>query len=131
MDVRTPTIEYLSDLPRSERTESLTLLLVAEFKVALLMTDEDELPLDQSYFDLGLTSLTVTDLKQRIETLLGCEVDANLLFNSPTVAKLVEHLTTDVLADLFGRPTPVAGPRVTPSSLVDDLLTDLDDLYRA
>jgi acyl carrier protein len=97
----TQTVESLWDVPRSERVEMLTELLVAEFKAVLLMTEDDELPLEQSYFDLGLTSLTLSDLKQRLEGLLGCEINANILFNSPTVTRLVEHLTAEALAELF------------------------------
>jgi acyl carrier protein len=95
------TIEVLRDLPRSERMEALTDLLTVEFKAVLLMTDDDELPLDQSYFDLGLTSLTLSDLKQRIEELLCCEINANVLFNSPTVTRLQEHLISGPLAEMF------------------------------
>jgi acyl carrier protein len=98
---RTETLTALWDLPRSERVDTLTELLVSEFKEVLLMSEDDELPLDGSFFDLGLTSLTLSDLKQRLEGLLGCEINANILFNSPTVTRLVEHLTTVALADLF------------------------------
>lgn len=100
----TPTVDALRDLPRSERAEALTELLVTEFKRVLLMDCDEELPFEQSYFELGLTSLTLSDLKQRIEGLFGCELDANVLFDSPTVNRLLTHLTTEALAELF---TPV------------------------
>jgi acyl carrier protein len=74
------------------RRETLEEILDTEFRAALLMTEDDELPFDQSYFDLGLTSLGITDLKQRIEELLDCEIDTNVLFNSPTVERLLEYL---------------------------------------
>jgi acyl carrier protein len=74
------------------RTEIIEEILEREFRAALLMTDDDELPFDQSYFDLGLTSLGITDLKQRIEELLACEIDTNVLFNSPTVERLLAYL---------------------------------------
>lgn len=94
-------VASLRDLPRSERADVLAELLAAEFKAVLLMTDDDELPFEQSFFDLGLTSLTLSDLKQRIEGLLGCEINANVLFNSPTIVRLLEYLTEGPLADLF------------------------------
>jgi acyl carrier protein len=108
MVARTETIAALWELPRSERVETLTELLVAEFKAVLLMADDEELPLECSYFDLGLTSLTLSDLKQRLEGLLGCEINANILFNSPTVTRLVEHLTAEPLAELFATPSGTA-----------------------
>jgi acyl carrier protein len=92
----TTTIHRLRELPAHEREEALEEIVVTQFKAALLMTDEDELPFDQSYFDLGLTSLGLTDLKQGIEQLLDCEIDANTLFNNPTVEQLLARLTADL-----------------------------------
>ena len=100
----TSLIGQLRELPANERNEALEEILVTEFKAALLMTEEDELPFDQSYFDLGLTSLGITDLKQRIEQLLDCEIDANVLFNSPTVEQLLTTLADDLFRPISTRP---------------------------
>jgi acyl carrier protein len=126
MAPRTPTIDALRDLPPAERRDALEALVVTEVKAALLMTDEDELPLEASYFDLGLTSLTVSDLKQKLELMLGRELDGNLLFNSPTVRRVLDHLEEDVLTDLFPIRKAVASAPAR-NALVDELL---DDLYR-
>lgn len=83
----------LRELSIAERRDALEEILEKEFKAALLMTDEDELPFDQSYFDLGLTSLGITDLKERFEDLLEVEIDTTMLFNSPTVERLLDYLT--------------------------------------
>ena len=83
----------LRELSFAERRDALEEILEKEFKAALLMTDEDELPFDQSYFDLGLTSLGITDLKERFEELLEVEIDTTMLFNSPTVERLLDYLT--------------------------------------
>ncbi|WP_018348359.1 acyl carrier protein [Longispora albida] len=99
----TPTLTRLHGIPRSERYEALEELVVGEFKATLLMTPDEELPLDESFFDIGFTSLLIADIKQKLETLLGCTISANVLFNSPTVERLVEHLTDEVLTDLFPR----------------------------
>jgi acyl carrier protein len=96
--------EFFLGLPWSERRHALEELVVAEFKAVLLMTAEDELPFDQSYFDLGLTSLTITDLKQRLEGMLGSELNSNVLFNSPTVGRLLDHVTEEILAEMFRIP---------------------------
>jgi acyl carrier protein len=87
------TAVQLRALPATARREALETILDAEFRTALLMSDEDELPVDQSYFDLGLTSLGITDLKVRLETLLECEISTTVLFNSPTIEHLLDHLT--------------------------------------
>ncbi|MFI9036184.1 acyl carrier protein [Streptomyces sp. NPDC053726] len=108
-------VDDLLDLPRSERRQALEDLVVAEFKIVLLMDDDDELPLDESYFDLGLTSLTITDLKQSLESMVGHELSASLLFNSPTVGQLMDHICDELLPGLF-RPASVSAPPNGPAS---------------
>ena len=133
----TPTVRRLRDLPAPERRGALEDLVVGEFKATLLMSETEELPLDESYFELGFTSLLIDEVKQRLENLLGRPVNTTLLFNSPTVERLMTHLTGEVLADVFGT-DPVAAPARTPANdaanddaanddgaLVDDLLSDL------
>jgi acyl carrier protein len=68
-------------------------LIVAQFKRLLLMPDDEELSLDTSYFDLGLTSLRLAEIRQRIEDALDTGIDATVLFNRPTVNDLVTYLT--------------------------------------
>ena len=99
---RTAAIEELLDLPRSERREALEVLVVNVFKPMLLMAEADVFPLDESFFDLGFTSLLVNEAKVRLEELLGQPISANVLFNSPTAERLIEHLADDVLAEVFG-----------------------------
>ncbi|MCK9902332.1 hypothetical protein CC117_23505 [Parafrankia colletiae] len=100
----TETIERIGELPRSERFDALEELVVAEFRRTLLMTDDEELETEKSYFEMGFTSLRIIEIKQRLEELLGCDISANVLFNRPTVGRLISHLSEDVLADLFVGP---------------------------
>ncbi|NGO66842.1 acyl carrier protein [Streptomyces boncukensis] len=101
---RTPTASEICRLPASERRDALEELLAREFKASLLMDEEEEFPLDGNFFDLGLTSLRVAELKQRLERLLGCEISTNVLFNSPNLARLLDHMVTEVLPGLSGGP---------------------------
>jgi acyl carrier protein len=99
-------IERLYELPLSERREELEELVVAEFKTTLMMTDDEDLPFDMSYFELGFTSLRITEIKEWLETQLGRKISTNALFNSPTVECLISYLAEEVLADLFGSLLP-------------------------
>jgi acyl carrier protein len=94
-------IEQLQGLPLSERREGLEELVTAEFRTTLMMADDEELPFDMSYFDLGFTSLRITEIKEWLETQLGRRISTNVLFNSPTMEDLISYLADDVLADLF------------------------------
>jgi acyl carrier protein len=100
----TPTTARLRALARSERVDALEAVVVAEFKTTLLMGNDEELGLEESFFDLGFTSLLLADLKQRLERMLGCVISTNVLFNSPTVDRLLTHLTDEVLTGLFAHP---------------------------
>jgi acyl carrier protein len=94
-------IEWLSELPLSERRERLEELVVSEFKTTLMMADDEDLPFDMSYFELGFTSLRITEIKEFLETQLDCRISTNVLFNSPTVESLISYLADEVLTDLF------------------------------
>jgi acyl carrier protein len=96
----------LRALPRAERRDALEAVVVEEFKSTLLMPEDEDLPIDQSFFDLGFTSLRITEAKQRLETLLGQPISANVLFNSPTVDELVEYLISEVLAEVLAQGEP-------------------------
>lgn len=119
---RTPTIERLLRLPRSERLDALRTVVETEFRQALLMTVEDYLPVDESYFDLGLTSLSMSALRQRIEDLLGVTLDATVLFNEPTLTRFMAYLQRDALATVVG--DPIGPTEITPAE-PDDLMQEL------
>jgi acyl carrier protein len=91
------TSRQLRDLRRQERRDALEDLVVAYIKELLLMEDAEELPLDQGYFDLGLTSLRLGEVRAHLQDRLDIEIDATVLFSQPTVDQLVDHLT-DVLS---------------------------------
>lgn len=82
-----------AELSTAQLRDWLGDLVVAQFKRPLLMTESDELPTDISYFDLGLTSLRLLEIKQGLEDELDVGIDATELFNRPTVDDLVDYLT--------------------------------------
>ncbi|UVS82004.1 Erythronolide synthase, modules 1 and 2 [Actinokineospora sp. UTMC 2448] len=127
-----PTVEALLALPASERADALEATVVAEFRAAMLMDETETLPLDKAFFELGLTSLRITDIKRRLEAALDCEISANALFNRPTVRELVAYLMSDVLVEVFpaaaSHSAAASGVSASDKALVDDLL---QDLYRA
>jgi hypothetical protein len=101
-------IERLCELPLAERRAGLEDLVVAEFKTTLMMADDEDLPFDMSYFELGFTSLGITEIKERLETQLGRSVSTNVLFNSPTMERLIAYLADEVLTDIFGPMPPLS-----------------------
>jgi len=127
-------VDSLAQTALSERGAFLEALVVAEFRTWLLMTDADALPLDESYFALGLTSLGAVEIQERLESILGRRIDSSSLFNNPTIDHLLLHLRNEVLSEFFR--SSGARQAVTPESQErqrhKQLLTSvLDELYDA
>lgn len=108
-DTQTPWIEQLSATPRAERGRLLEALVVGRFKAALLMTESEPVPLNESYFDLGLSSLGAVEIEQYLRATLGRPINTAEILNNPTLGHLLGYLRTEVLAEFFPR-TATAGP---------------------
>lgn len=127
-------VDSLAQAPLSERAALLEALVTGEFRTWLLMSDADALPLDESYFALGLTSLGAVEIQERLESILGRRIDSASLFNNPTIDHLLLHLRNEVLSEHFqnasGRP---AAPEHDERRHRDkQLLTSfLDELFEA
>ena len=120
-----PLVARLSALPRSERPRALLAAVEAEFRHTMLLADHEDVPLDQSFTELGLSSLGLMETKERLEAQLGASLDATVLFNHPTVRVLLDYLTTEVLGDLFTAPEAPAARASEPAPDRDDLIDDL------
>ncbi|MET7419857.1 acyl carrier protein [Dactylosporangium sp. NPDC005555] len=67
-------------------------LITDRLRTVLLMTPDEDLPPDRNYFELGLTSLQVIEVKEDLEASLGRRIDAAALYGRLTVADLADHL---------------------------------------
>ena len=92
----------LRAMPRPDRPEALLELVRAEIRTALMMSEDEELPTDQSMFELGLSSLLAVEVLTRLEQRLGCAVGTTALFSHPTVERFSDFLGSTVMPDLFG-----------------------------
>ncbi len=112
MTAPAPEVARLLALPRAERREALAELLVAEFRAVLRFPDDEEFPRTTGFFDLGMTSLRLTEVRQRLVRLLGTRLRLETMFEHATVDSLLDHLVDAVLAaGTRAEPEPVDRPR--------------------
>lgn len=126
----TTAVRTLLDLPGPERLERLEAMVAGEFRAALLMEPDEPLAVDAPYFELGLTSLRITEAKKRLERLLGVAISSNVLFNRPTVAQLTAYLADEALPEVFApAAAPAASrPAAEPPRDAADPADDADDV---
>lgn len=94
--------------PRAARPAILANLVCQQLRAVLQVAGDEALADDASFFDLGLTSLGVEELKQRLEEQFACRIDAEVLFNHPSVTDLTQHLRGGPLAQCFDAAQDVA-----------------------
>jgi len=115
-------IQRLQSLPLSERREALESIVISVLKKTLLMDEDEPMSTTDSFFDMGLTSLGLTEAKQQLETLLDCGISATVLFNSPTVERLTDYLADEVLPGLFKEPDQIDADGHNRGALWDDVM---------
>jgi microcystin synthetase protein McyG len=57
--------------------------------------------LQQGFSKLGMDSLTSVDLRNRLQTSLGCKLHPTLVFDYPTIEAMVDYLAKEVLTKQF------------------------------
>ncbi|MFC3352358.1 type I polyketide synthase, partial [Streptomyces echinoruber] len=109
-------LERLARRPAAERERALLATVRTEAASVLGHAGPDEVEPARPFTDLGLTSLTAVELRNRLGTALGVALPATLVFDHPTPAKLARHLA----GDLFGTGTDEDAPRIARSAVTDD-----------
>ncbi|MEH1967623.1 beta-ketoacyl synthase N-terminal-like domain-containing protein [Nostoc sp.] len=82
--------------PRVRQEELVTHVRSLVAKV-LGLKQPQSIGLQQGFFELGMDSLTATELKEQLQNSLGCSLSPTTLFDYPTVAALANYLETQVL----------------------------------
>jgi acyl carrier protein len=101
----TQAVQRLLALPKSERFDALDEMVCGQFRRSLLIPDDEEIPRYDSFFEIGLTSLRLTEIRQELEELFGCAISDTEMFNQPTIEQLTEYLMRAVLTGAFDAET--------------------------
>jgi len=107
----------LSSLPHAERVPALTRHIVTSL-ASILGRDAAELDPARGFFDQGIDSLTVVELRNRLQRDLQREVPVTVAFDFPTAAALASQLLGDGQPSSRPRPaTSTAADRIAVISM--------------
>lgn len=97
--------QQLAAMPPEQQRARLDAHVCAQVSQVLGFAPE-ELDRQTGFFDLGLDSLTAMELKNSLQTSLGCSLPATLAFDYPTVDRLLDYLAEQLLAGSFPAEPP-------------------------
>jgi acyl carrier protein len=113
----------LQSLPDAQRMTPLTEAIRRQV-AKILGASADDIGMDQGFFELGMDSLTSVELRNFLQSALGCQIPLTLTFDYPTIERLAEHLLNLVF------PVPTTESAVSrpdpEKSLDSDALSDAE-----
>ncbi|WP_254174386.1 type I polyketide synthase [Planktothrix pseudagardhii] len=94
-----PFLLELKTAKQGDRTQLMTNYLQSLVAKLLGYPDPEMLDSQLGFFDMGMDSLLSLELRNLLQTRLGCAVSATVLFEYTNIEALAEYLTTEVLAE--------------------------------
>ncbi|MFM2061664.1 MAG: hypothetical protein RLZZ507_1334 [Cyanobacteriota bacterium] len=91
-------MQRLEVTPVEERRELLVIHVQEQAAKVLGVTLPKQIGLRESLLDLGIDSLMAVELRNHLQSSLGKSISSTVLFDYPTLEKLVDHLVSDVLS---------------------------------
>ncbi|MEU7141073.1 phosphopantetheine-binding protein [Nocardia sp. NPDC046473] len=118
----------LAELPSTLRRQLLRGRLQGWIGDALAYPDGELPAVDMGFFDIGMTSIHLEEVRTRISAVLGFQPDETTAFDYPTIAEFAEYLERSLDSAVA---QPVSVPEVPPARVVDrsegeNILTALD-----
>ncbi|MBD2136212.1 SDR family NAD(P)-dependent oxidoreductase [Anabaena sp. FACHB-1237] len=119
--------ELLAAIP-SERKSMLESHVSAIVGQVLGFKSSRKIGLDEGFFELGMDSLTSVDLRNKLQSSLGCSIPMTGAFDYPTINDMVNYLITDALNIDFVETQEGETSTITNSTIIQDKNEDLDSL---
>ncbi|MEU0054763.1 SDR family NAD(P)-dependent oxidoreductase [Streptomyces sp. NPDC006309] len=102
--------DRLAAVSRAEQDEMLLDLVRVQTAAVLGRSEAAGIPADRPFKDLGCDSLTLVELRNRLQTGAGLRLPATFLFNCPTPRAVVTHLHGELAPAEAGDTGPTASP---------------------
>ncbi|MEB3282831.1 MAG: SDR family NAD(P)-dependent oxidoreductase [Lyngbya sp.] len=90
-------IQKLATVPANEHESILISYLQGEVGKVLGLQPSQFPDPKQGFFDMGMDSLMIIELRNRLENSLGKSVPSTVIFEYPTIKDLAEYITTEIL----------------------------------
>ncbi|MGW0593037.1 SDR family NAD(P)-dependent oxidoreductase [Streptosporangium sp. NPDC002607] len=97
----------LAELPPERQRHHLLSVVQTTVATVLGHSDSDGIPLEHSFKDLGLDSLTALELRKHLKRVIGLELPATLIYDYPTSQALAAYIHRELCPDDSGKD---AGP---------------------
>ncbi|MFI9202357.1 SDR family NAD(P)-dependent oxidoreductase [Streptomyces sp. NPDC053048] len=109
----------IAGLPESEQERFLLEIVRTAVASVLGYADVEAIDAQQNFSELGLTSLTAMEVRNRLTTNTGLRLPASVVFDYPTPRAVAEHMRNELLGTLTALPT-TEGPRTTSTAVAAD-----------
>ncbi|NEQ66581.1 MAG: SDR family NAD(P)-dependent oxidoreductase, partial [Symploca sp. SIO2D2] len=129
-------IEHLEAVSPEQRRQLLLKEVRLQVAQVLGMSAPEQIDSQVGLFDIGIDSLMLTELRNRLQSSLGCRLSATALFNYANIDDLVDYLARDVLEAInFEELEDASSEELNPTEDLTGLSTDelaallADELY--
>ncbi|MEO8180781.1 MAG: type I polyketide synthase [Deltaproteobacteria bacterium] len=133
-----PMAEVLAALPRAARKGYLRDWIAGQVAAVLGHEDAHALSLQRGFFDLGMDSLMVVELRRRVEKGIGRRLSTGVAFSHPNIEALAEYLAGELIPNDDASPErdrsqAVASTQMQPAELEneEDLLNFINSRFEA
>ena len=90
-------LRQLETVAVSERWHLLREHIRSQLAKVLGLNSPEQIDLQQGFAELGMDSLMAVELRNRLQSSLGCSIPSTLAFDYPTVEALVNYLAQELL----------------------------------
>ena len=90
-------LDELQPLPEEQRQLRLTQLLQQALADLLGFPNIEKMSIEKGFFDIGMDSLMAIELRNRIQSLLGCKLSETMFFDYPNIKKLRNYIAKTAL----------------------------------